>query len=101
MQPLMDFLVDAFTHLDFNAELSFDAIKVITLFSCVFELGRKFSPWIDDMVERCWTEIHGEHDDVCIKCNNFAYVLICDLQVRAFVGEILAFSHSIKESLLF
>ena len=102
MQPLMDFLVDAFTNLDFNAELSFDAVKVISLFSAVFEgLGRKFSPWTDDMVERSWTEIHGEHDDVCIKCKKLRNGLICDLQVRAFVGEILAFSHNIKESLYF
>lgn len=64
----MDFLVDAFNHLDFNAELSFDVSKVIALFSSVFEvLGRKFFPWTDDMVERSWVEIHGEHDDVCIR----------------------------------
>ncbi|KAF8807238.1 hypothetical protein BYT27DRAFT_7232792 [Phlegmacium glaucopus] len=80
VQPLVDFLVDAFTHLDFNAELSFDAVKVVSLFSAVFdELGRKFAPWTNDIVERSWVEIHGEHDDV-----------------RAFVGEILAFSHNIK-----
>lgn len=80
VQPLMNFLVDAFTNLDFNAELSFDAVKVISLFSVVFEeLGRKFSSWTDAMVERSWAEIHGEHDDV-----------------RAFVGDILAFSHNIK-----
>ena len=73
MQPLMDFLVDAFNNLDFNAELSFDAVKVISLFSAVFEgLGRKFFPWTDDMVERSWAEIHGEHDDVCLQTRNFA-----------------------------
>ena len=99
----MDFLVDSFTNLDFNAELSFDAVKVISLFSAVFEgLGRKFSPWTDDMVERSWVEIHGEHDDVCLTCKkNLRNVLICDIQVRGFVGEILAFSHNIKESLHF
>ena len=102
MQPLMDFLVDAFTHLDFNAELSFDAVKVISLFSAVFEgLGRKFSPWTDDMVERSWAEIHGEHDDVRLKCKILLNMLICHLQVRAFVGEILAFSHNIKGGLHF
>jgi proteasome activator subunit 4 len=102
IQPLMDFLMDAFTHLDFNAELSFDAVKVISLYSAVFEgLGRKFSPWTDDMVERSWAEIHGEHDDVCIKCKKLRNGLICDPQVRAFVGEILAFSHNVKESLHF
>jgi proteasome activator subunit 4 len=72
VQPLMDFIVDAFTHLDFNAELSFDAVKVISLFSAVFEvLGRKFAPWTDEIVERSWVEVHGEHDDVCIKRKMF------------------------------
>ena len=94
----MDFLVEAFTRLDFNAELSFDAVKVISLFTAVFEeLGRKFTPWTDDIVERSWVEIHGEHDDVCIKSKILYYVLNYDLQVRAFIGEILAFSHNIKE----
>lgn len=65
LQPLVDFLLDAFTNLDFNAELSFDAVKVIALYRAFFEeLGRKFMPWVDDTVERSWSEIHGEHDDV-------------------------------------
>jgi len=75
----MDFLLNAFTHLDFNAELSFDAVKVISLFSAVFEeLGRKFAPWTDDMVERSWVEIHGEHDEVCIKYKILRNILIYD-----------------------
>ena len=102
VQPLMDFIVDAFTNLDFNAELSFDVVKVISLFSTIFEeLGRKFVPWTDNMVERSWAEIHGEHDDVCVKHQMLRNVLIYNLQVRAFVGEILAFSHNIKECLHF
>ncbi|KAF8971515.1 hypothetical protein BDZ97DRAFT_1913988 [Flammula alnicola] len=65
---------------DFNTELSFDAVKIITLFRASFEeLGRKFMPWTDGTVGRSWSEIHGEHDDV-----------------RAFISEILAFSQNIK-----
>ncbi|KAF8168284.1 hypothetical protein B0H34DRAFT_792908 [Crassisporium funariophilum] len=80
LQPLVDLLVDEFTNLDFNGELSFDAVKVISLFRAFFqELGRKFVAWTDQTVERTWAEIHGEHDDV-----------------RAFIGEILAFSQNIK-----
>ncbi|KDR84809.1 hypothetical protein GALMADRAFT_217878 [Galerina marginata CBS 339.88] len=80
VQPLTDFLVDAFINLDFNVELSFDAVKIISLFRAFFEeLGRKFTPWMDMTVERSWSEIHGEHDDV-----------------RAFISEILAFSQNVK-----
>ncbi|KAF9472467.1 hypothetical protein BDN70DRAFT_886944 [Pholiota conissans] len=80
LQPLVDFLLDAFTNLDFNAELSFDAVKVIALYRAFFEeLGRKFMPWVDATVDRSWVEIHSEHDDV-----------------RAFISEILAFSQNIK-----
>jgi hypothetical protein len=28
------------------------------------------------MVERSWAEIHGEHDDVCLKCKFLRNVLI-------------------------
>jgi hypothetical protein len=28
------------------------------------------------MVERSWAEIHGEHDDVCLKCKILRNVLI-------------------------
>lgn len=65
VQPLVDFIVDAFKNLDFNTELSFDAVKVIALFRTFWEeLGRKFDAWTDETVERSWSEIHGEHDDV-------------------------------------
>ncbi|KAF9535513.1 hypothetical protein CPB83DRAFT_841889 [Crepidotus variabilis] len=82
VQPLVDFLLDAFKNLDFNAELSFDAFKVISLFRSFYEgLGRKFMPWTDGVVAHAWGQISGEHEDV-----------------RAFVGEILAFSQSMKWS---
>lgn len=65
VQPLVDFLVDAFNDLDFNSELSFDVIKVTSLFRAFFEeLGPKFYAWTDGIVKRSWAEIHGEHDDV-------------------------------------
>ncbi|KAH9487110.1 Proteasome activator complex subunit 4 [Psilocybe cubensis] len=80
LQPLVDFLYDAFMNLDFNSELSFDAVKVITLYRAFFEeLRRKFGPWTDDTVQRCWREIHSEHEDV-----------------RAFISEIFAFSENVK-----
>ncbi|KAF8887958.1 hypothetical protein CPB84DRAFT_1816581 [Gymnopilus junonius] len=78
VQPLVDFLVEAFTNLDFNTELSFDAVKITTLFRAFYVgLGRKFTAWTDQTVERFWSEIHSEHEDV-----------------RAFISEILAFSQN-------
>ncbi|EDR15426.1 uncharacterized protein LACBIDRAFT_301740 [Laccaria bicolor S238N-H82] len=80
IQPIVDFLMESFNSMDYNAEMSFDAVKIISLFRSFYEeLGRKFSPWVDDAVRRSWAEIHSEHDDV-----------------RAFISEILAFSENIK-----
>lgn len=76
MQPLVDFLVTAFKQLDFNAELSFDVYKVVSLF-CAFyeELGRKFTPWTDEVVEHSWKQINGEHDDVRFSAQALMVVL--------------------------
>ncbi|KAF9568562.1 hypothetical protein CPC08DRAFT_679680 [Agrocybe pediades] len=80
VQPLVDFLVKTFINLDFNAELSFDAVKIIALYRAFFEdQGRRFTAWVDQTVERSWSEIYSEHEDV-----------------RAFISEILAFSQNIK-----
>ncbi|RXW16590.1 hypothetical protein EST38_g9267 [Candolleomyces aberdarensis] len=80
VQPLVDFVWKAFQTMDYNPEMSFDAVKVIALFRSFYEeLGRKFVCWVDETVKRTWTEIHNEHDDV-----------------RAFIGEMLAFSENIR-----
>lgn len=80
VQPLVDFLWKSYKSMDYNPEMSFDAVKVITLFRSLYEeLGRKFTAWTDETVKRAWAEIHNEHD-----------------HVRAFIGEILAFSQNVK-----
>ncbi|KAF5384678.1 hypothetical protein D9757_006201 [Collybiopsis confluens] len=80
VQPLVNHLFQLFDSADLNTELSFDAIKILSLFrSCYEELGWKFSAWLDEAVERYWREIHGDHDDV-----------------RAYIAEFLAFSDKIK-----
>lgn len=62
---LVDYIVAAFNTTDFNAEMSFEAVKRITIFRAFFEeLGRKFIPWTDEAVKRAWAEVHSEHDDV-------------------------------------
>lgn len=80
LQDLVDDLVEGFRSLDFNSELSFDVVKVLALYRAFYEeLGFKFSAWSDEVVDRCWQEIHCEHDEA-----------------RAYIGDILAFTDRIK-----
>lgn len=80
LQPLLEHVLAAFHELDFDAELSFDVVKILSLCrACYEELGMKFTPWVDEVLERCWKEIWSDHDEV-----------------RAYIGEILAFSDRIK-----
>ncbi|KAE9410746.1 ARM repeat-containing protein [Gymnopus androsaceus JB14] len=80
VQPLVDHLSDLFKTVDLNTEMSFDAIKRLSLFrSCYEELGWKYSAWLDGVVDRYWREIHSDHDDV-----------------RAYIAELLAFGDKIR-----
>jgi len=68
----LDHILELFKTLDYNTELSFDAVKILSLFrACYEQLGRKISAWIDEIVERCWLEIHSEHEDVCYPYSMF------------------------------
>jgi proteasome activator subunit 4 len=65
VQPLVNYIFQAFDSLDYNAELAFDATKTLSLFRATYEeLGRKFLPWADDVILQCWAEINSDHDDV-------------------------------------
>lgn len=67
MQPLVNYINKEFQELDFNTGLAFDAVKILSLFRALYEeLKRKFIPWSDETVERCWDEISSEHDEVGI-----------------------------------
>ncbi|KAJ3973169.1 hypothetical protein EV361DRAFT_980091 [Lentinula raphanica] len=80
VQPLVDYLFNLFENADLNTELSFDAIKILSLFrSCYEELGWKSTAWLDDAVDRYWNELHSDHDDV-----------------RSYIAELLAFADKIK-----
>ncbi|KAJ7597613.1 hypothetical protein C8J56DRAFT_1001469 [Mycena floridula] len=64
LQPLVDYIMEALMSLDFNAELSFDAVKILALFRSFYEeLGSKFDAWLDQVLDRCWKEIHSDHDE--------------------------------------
>ena len=65
MQPLVDYLVEQVKIVDFNAESTFDIVKVLCFFRAFYEqLGIKFTPWVSDTLNRCWAELKCEHDDV-------------------------------------
>jgi proteasome activator subunit 4 len=71
LQPLVDFIMNEFHSMDFNGESSFDAVKVLSLFQSFYEgLNWKFSAWIDEVLDRCWSQIHSEHDDVSHLCSH-------------------------------
>ncbi len=83
VQPIFDYLLESFTTMDYNAELSFDVVKILSLFrTCYEELGWKFSAWMDEVLQRCWKEIYSEHEDV-----------------RTYIAEILCFADKIKVSI--
>lgn len=58
--------MEAFNTVDFNGESTFEIIQVLCFFRAFYEqLGVKFSPWVDDVLKRCWAELKCEHEDVC------------------------------------
>lgn len=65
LQPLVDYLLSQFKTLDFNAESTFDVVRVLCFFRAFYEeLNWKFAAWTDEVLRRCWPEISSEHDDV-------------------------------------
>lgn len=97
-QPLVDFILDEFHSVDFNGESSFDAVKVLSLFRSFYEgLDWKFSAWTDEVLDRFWSQIHSEHDEVShLRYKHITVLMIAGCQVRAYIGEFLAFSGKIK-----
>ncbi|KAI0308000.1 hypothetical protein B0F90DRAFT_1813347 [Multifurca ochricompacta] len=65
---------------DYNGESSLNAVKSLCFFRAFYEEQNwKFSPWVDQTIERVWAEISSEHDEV-----------------RAYISELLAFASKIK-----
>lgn len=65
VQPLVDYLVEEFNTVDFNAESTSDVVKVLCFFRAFYEeMNWKFSAWTDEVLRRVWPEISSEHDDV-------------------------------------
>ncbi|KAI0828367.1 hypothetical protein BC628DRAFT_1417934 [Trametes gibbosa] len=65
LQPIVDNIMAAFNEVDFNKESTFEIIQVLCFFRAFYEqLGVKFSPWVEDVLQRCWAELKCEHEDV-------------------------------------
>ncbi|KAI0274846.1 hypothetical protein BC834DRAFT_814888 [Gloeopeniophorella convolvens] len=79
-QALVDYLVQEFQFTDYNGESSLNAVKALCFFRAFYEEQNwKFSPRVDQAIERVWGEISSEHDEV-----------------RAYISELLAFASKIK-----
>ena len=66
MQPLVDFILESFKNLDYNAEMTFDIVKIMNLFRAVYEeMGWKFKEFADEAIQQSWGAISNHHDDVC------------------------------------
>ncbi|KAI1797633.1 hypothetical protein LXA43DRAFT_1126323 [Ganoderma leucocontextum] len=80
LQPLVDLIMDEFGTVDFNGESTFEIIQVLCFFRAFYEqLSAKFTPWVEDALDRCWAELKCEHEDV------LAYFS----EILAFTGKIM------------
>ncbi|KAI0651592.1 hypothetical protein C8Q79DRAFT_934115 [Trametes meyenii] len=80
LQPIVDHIMEQFKVVDFNGESTFEIIQVLCFFRAFYEqLGVKFTPWVEDVLERCWAELKCEHEDV------LAYFS----EILAFCGKIM------------
>ncbi|KAG8908485.1 hypothetical protein FRB99_005843 [Tulasnella sp. 403] len=65
VQPLIQWLVQKGLSLEFNAESSFEPIKIAFFMRALIEtLGWRFAAWTPAFLELYWKEIGGEHDEV-------------------------------------
>ncbi|KAI0757264.1 hypothetical protein C8Q80DRAFT_1132754 [Daedaleopsis nitida] len=80
LQPLVDKVMEEFQNVDFHGESTFDMIQILYYFRAFYEqLGLKFTPWVQDTLDRCWAELKCEHEDV------LAYFS----EIMAFCGKIM------------
>lgn len=57
--------MEEFKTVDFHGESTFDMIQVLYFFRAFYEqLGIKFTAWVEETLDRCWSELKCEHDDV-------------------------------------
>ncbi|KAI0374438.1 hypothetical protein BV20DRAFT_1049238 [Pilatotrama ljubarskyi] len=80
LQPIVDRIMEEFKIVDFNGESTFEIIQVLCFFRAFYEqLGLKFTPWVEEVLDRCWAELKCEHEDV------LAYFS----EIFAFCGKIM------------
>ncbi|KAG9011119.1 hypothetical protein FRB94_009262 [Tulasnella sp. JGI-2019a] len=65
LQPLMDWIVNQGLSMDFNAESSFEAVKIMCFVRCLVDtLGWRFAAWTPDFLALYWDNIGSDHDEV-------------------------------------
>ncbi|KAG8866672.1 hypothetical protein FRC20_007837 [Serendipita sp. 405] len=64
-QLIIEFLMRENQTMEYNQELSFDAIRICCFTQSMAEaLGWRFRPWIGPIVDRHWQELASDHDEV-------------------------------------
>lgn len=64
-QPIIDFIVSENRTMEYNQELSFDAVRICCFTQAMAEaLGWRFQPWIQPVLQRHWQELASDHDEV-------------------------------------
>ena len=57
--------MESLKSVDFNGESTFEIVQVLCFFRAFYEqLGVKFTPWVEDALDRCWAELKCEHEEV-------------------------------------
>ena len=61
----MDYVLTSFKACNFNGELSLSSVKVAAFLRAFYEeLGWRSNAWMDEILDRYWTELNSDHDEV-------------------------------------
>ncbi|CCA68831.1 hypothetical protein PIIN_02692 [Serendipita indica DSM 11827] len=62
---IVKYLVQENQMMEYNQELSFDAVRVCSFTQAMAEaFGWRFRPWVEPILDRHWPELGSEHDEV-------------------------------------
>lgn len=85
--------------MDYNAESSFDAVRILCFIRAFYEeLNWQSAAWMDDILHRMWQELVGEHDDVS-RAPFMCEIILTFGQVRDYIADIMVFASKVQVSI--